>query len=289
MGVSLAYNVGVCELVFDIVRLLFAQTVAFQRQVEGVTHIAGVAEGVSASQIHPFEDLGKHLVGSGIKGESGVLVVASKHHAEQLLQFFGVVVGKLDGDIAARLNAFVHADEFVHILGITSEDADEFALAVFKYGQQGVDGIHAKAGTIVGGKGVGLIDEKHAAHGFINSCLHVEFGISYIVAYHLFGRHFDELSCWQCTYGVENLSELACKSGLARARVAGENEMVFQQLLRHAFLSSFLDVAHDCPDLVLHALQADVVVQFLEYLFLCLGDEYFIIINVNRFDKVAVT
>ena len=65
--------------------------------------------------------------------------------------------------------------------------------------------------------------------------------------------------------------------------------MVLQQLRGHAFLPSFLDVAHDGPDFVFHALQADVAVQLPENLFLCLGNEGFVVINVNGFYCVAAT
>ena len=85
LRVGLANDVGVGELVFDEVRLLFAQTVAFQCQIKEVAHLTGVAKGVAALKIHTVEHFGEHFLRLRVEGENGVLIVAFEVHTEQLL------------------------------------------------------------------------------------------------------------------------------------------------------------------------------------------------------------
>ena len=234
---------------------------------EQVSHRAGVTEGVNASGIHAVEDLGEHLFRRSVQGIFHFLIVSEEQHTEDLLQLASVVVQEFDGHVAAGRDAGILAHELVHLLGITRHDANEFATPVLQQGKQRIDGVHAETAAVAGrgtlGECIGLIDEKHAADGLVDITLHVRLRVPDHLPDEILGGHFHELSRGQGADRAEHFAELAGESGLAGPRIAGEEIVVREQAIGlHTIFLAGLHIPDNFENLILDALQADVVFQF---------------------------
>ena len=108
-----------------------------EASVEGVAHIAGVAEGVGAAKVHPLEefpDLLRSLFGEGQP-------LLSHHVKEYLSEFLAVVILELDLLLEPRVQSRVGTEEGGHLLGVAGDYADEVSGPVLKVRQYGVDGL----------------------------------------------------------------------------------------------------------------------------------------------------
>ena len=240
-----------------------AGVVPFYGLVEEIAHFACVSEGVRTFEVHFVEDAGKHFIRLGIQSECGVLIVAGEHTAEYFFKLTRLIVREFYGYVESGRSARVDSDEFPHFLGVAGHYADEFAFAVLRNVEQGVHGIGSVSSSLVtAGKSIGLINEEDSSHSLVHVFLDIGFRISQELADEILAGYFHKLSCWQGSYGVEHLPELACKGGLSGAGVAGEYIMVPQQLAGDAVFLLFLDIPDDGFDFVFHALKAHKLVKF---------------------------
>ena len=162
---------------------------------------------------------------------------------------------------------------------------------VFQQVQERIHGIHAETPLFPAAaiEGVSLVDEQHTAHGLVHVILHVGLRVAHILADKVLAGNFHELARRQRTDGVEYLPELAGKGGFSGAGIAGKEVMILQELFLHPALFLGLDVAHNRANLILHALQADIIVQLRENFLLTLGDEAFIGVDILFLDGLAAS
>ena len=135
--------------------------------VECVAHLAGVAEGVGAAQVHPLK-IFPHLARCLVRKGQPLLF----HHIQEYLgEFLAIVVLELYLLLESGVESGVGAQEHRHLLGVAGDYADEVSGPVLKVRQQGVYGLLADLVVIPLLQGIGLVDEQDSTHRAVDDPL----------------------------------------------------------------------------------------------------------------------
>ena len=138
--------------------------------VEGCAHLARVAEVAHAALVHAVEERVDVLLGVIRQGVAVFRVF--DHGAEDVGKLFACVVGEVDNLVKARCQARVTLHKLAHLLGVSCKNDHHLAAQVLRAGN---DLVHSLLSCLVvfrGHERVGLVNEEHAAHGFIKLLVH---------------------------------------------------------------------------------------------------------------------
>ena len=192
--------------------------------VEGVAHLAGIAEGVGAAQVHPLK-IFPHLARCLVRKGQPLLF----HHIQEYLgEFLAIVVLELYFLLESGIESRVGAQEHRHLLGVAGDYADEVSGPVLKVRQQGVYGFLTNLVVVSLLEGVGLIDEQDSAHCLVDDLFGLEGSVSDILRDKILACHLDQMAAREHLKTAQDVGEQPCDRGLSRAWIACEDKVAFQ-------------------------------------------------------------
>ena len=222
---------------------------------------ASVAEASSArfGLDHDAQRLGAALV--------EVVFLLAADQAEDRHEFFGVVVGELDGPCESAFEARVRVDQFDHFGGVAGSDHRQVVTVVFHELDDRVDGFEAEVVFATPGKGIGLVDEERSSERRLQDLLRRRRGLPDEAGNEAGAVGLDEVAFADHAEGAEDLGEQSGDGGLAGARISGEDQMLTGLNNGEVGSSSqFLNAQQrrQPADLSLDMIEADQRVEFRE-------------------------
>ena len=170
------------------------------------------------------------------------------------------------------LETFVGSDKVVHLVLVSGCNDHELASVVLHPCQQGLESFLAfRVGTlscrIDRSYGICLVKEQYAAHGLIDSIVHILVGTVDISADYILRRLFNDLVCRCESECLEKFAQFACDCGLSCSRITGQHYVDRSKgCLSYTELHSLLlseEVVSDFLYGILDACHSDEFVEFL--------------------------
>ena len=192
--------------------------------VKQVAGLAGVAEGLARLFCGKLperrHDLRKNTIGQLVALAFGVA-------PENLGKFLGGVVFDMDAVGEAACQTVVDLQKIVHLVLVTGADHHELAPVVLHPGHEPLDGLDAFAVVALAhlvdrGERIRLVDEQHAAHGFVHGFVHLLRGFIGIAGHYVLAALFHNPVGGADAHGLEEFAEHTGDRGLAGAGVAGQ-------------------------------------------------------------------
>ena len=187
-------------------------------------------------------------------------------HLEDRHQFRSRIVFNVDEGLEATSEARVGSvDELIHLLSVARHDDDELPGILDHACHQCSHGFLARLVVLPGiinlHEHISLINEEYSSHGFVASFVNLLSCVVHETALEVLRLLLDHLVCRQQSYCLEYLSEHLCHSGLARAGIACQHDVVrcilgVHESSFHAHLIHLHTSGH-LPDGVLDLLHPD--------------------------------
>ena len=194
------------------------------------------------------------------------IIVLFAVHIEDLLQFIGGIVGEFNIFIKSGFQAGIAVDEFLHGRGVAGDDDDQVIPVVFHGFQDRVDRFLAEGILLIGGQGIGFIDEEDTAHGRFDLLLGLESCLSDKAGYQSGTVGFHQLSFGQDSDLLIKPADNSGNGRLAGPGIAGKDQMQgYRDRLQALVLTHLLDLdkIHQFLDIRFDRFKADQLVQLL--------------------------
>ena len=152
----------------------------------------------------------------------------------------------------------------MHLAGISCHDTNKLAAVVLQSLEQCVDGLRAEGVIIPRGKSVCLVDEQHASNSRIHQLVGLYGCLSTESRHQFRAVGLNELSSRQDTESLKHICHNPRHGGLTRSGITREDIVLALECFALATLYLQIEEGGEISDFLLHTLQSDKTVKFLE-------------------------